>query len=161
MNTYLRNFTFILTLSLFALIACSDDTATGPDSSSNGLAIFLERTAGEEGEVTQGRFAETEQEVGTVRFCYAGEGCEEGDSGSRTGWGTERTMLDQSEPGREAVGIIVEFHVEEGEGFAEIIRGDSYENEDGFRRFNEEDVVQTSDSFTEGDIVTFEYGDTE
>ena len=159
MYIFLRNFTFILTL--FALFACSDDTTTGPDSSSNGLAIFLERTAGEQGEVTQGRFAETEQEVGTVRFCYAGEGCEEGDSGSRSGWGSERRMLDQSDPDKEAVGIIVEFHVEEGEGFAEIIRGDSYENEDGFRQFNEEDVVLTSDPFTEGDIVSFEYGDTE
>lgn len=159
MNIYLRYFTLILTL--FTLAACSDDTSTGPDSSSNGLAIFLERTAGEEAEVTQGRFAETETDVGTVRFCYAGEGCEEGDSGSRLSWGTERTMLDQSEPGKEAVGVIIEFYVEKGAGFAEVIRGESYQGESGFRQFDATELVRTSEPFSEGDIVSFEYGETE
>lgn len=143
---------------IFALIGCGDSTSV--DDSFNGLGIVLERTGDEDIEITQGRFADSD-DVGTIRFCYEGEGCEEGDSGSRQSWGgPERHTVEFSSTGKEAVGVIVEFQVSEGEGVADVVVGESYESEDGFPQFDEGEVVESSESFTEGDIVSFSYGET-
>jgi len=143
---------------IFALAGCGDSTSV--DDSFNGLGIVIERTGGEEVEITTGRFAESD-DVGTIRYCYEGEGCEDEDSGSRIArGGPERILFDFSTPDKNAVGAIVEFQVSEGEGFADVVVGESYENEDGFPNFDEGDVVESSESFSEGDIVSFSYGET-
>jgi len=143
---------------IFAFTGCGDSTSV--DDSFNGLGIVLERTGDEDVEITQGRFAESD-DVGTIRFCYEGEGCEDGDSGSRQSWGgPERYTAEFSSSDKNAVGVIVEFQVSEGEGFADVVVGESYENEDGFPNFDEGDVVESSEPFTEGDIISFSYGET-
>lgn len=160
----MRYFHVVPVLLLFALLftitSCSDN-GTGPGSDVNGLAVMLERTHDGELEVTQGNFAE-DDDVGTIRFCYEGEGCEDADGGRRTSWdGDVEMRLEQSNPEKVATGVIVEFQVSEGEGIAEIVEGESYENEHGFPQFDPVDVVETSEPFEEGDIVRFTYGQVE
>lgn len=149
---------FILFALSFTLSGCSDDSPTGTDEATNGLALILERTSEEDVEVTQGNFADVDVHL---RFCYEGEGCEDPDGGSRYSFGTETHILDQSDPDKVANGVIVGFQVDSGSGIAEVVRGDSFFNEDGFRNFEPAQVVESSDPFSEGDVVEFTYGETE
>lgn len=152
-------FIFVLIL-LIGSIGCGDDSSTSSESDLNGLAVVLERTGDEDVEVSQGSYADAD--IGNVRFCYEGEGCEESSGGSNESWGgPSRYIMESSDPGKQAVGVIVEFEVEAGEGFAEVMRGESYEGENGFPRFDEGEVVKTSDPFSEGDVVKFTYGETD
>lgn len=146
---------------LIAITGCGDDNgSTGPDINVNGLAVVLERTGEEDIEISEGSFADAD--IQTTRFCYAEEGCEGGGGGSNQSWsGPSRYSMEHSDPGKEAVGVIVEFEVISGEGFVEIVEGEAYENENGFPQFDEENVVETSDAFSEGDVIQLSYGDTD
>lgn len=156
------SYTILVFILLIGITGCSDDsTSSEPEESElNGLAIMLERTGDEDVEIATGRYADAD--VGTVRFCYEDEGCEESEGGRKSSWGgPTRYILEISDPDKQAVGVIVEFEVNAGEGFAEVVRGESYEDEDGWPEFDEEEVVETSDSFSEGDVVEFTYGETD
>lgn len=149
----------ILFALLFAFTACDDDdtpsAAAGEDL--NGLAVVLERTSDEDVEVSFGSFADEDV---SIRFCYEGDGCEDASGGGTMSWGGPSSiMIEQSDPDKIAVGVIVGFQVESGEGYAEVVAGESYED-DGRPQFDEVDVVETSDPFSEGDIVEFSYGET-
>lgn len=153
------SYTIVVLIFLIGITGCGDDGSTSSESELNGLAVVLERTGDEEVEVSQGSFADAD--IGTVRFCYEGEGCEESSGGSTESWGgPTRYIMESSDPGKQAVGVIVEFEVNAGEGFAEIVRGESYE-EEGFPRFDEGEAVETIDSFSEGDVIEFTYGETD
>jgi len=151
---------YILFISalILTVTGCSDDGPTAADEASNGLALILERTSEEQLEVTRGNFADTDVHV---LFCYEGEGCEDPDGGSRIAFGTETQILEQSDPDKIATGVIVGFQVDNGAGVAEVVRGESFVNEDGFDEFEPDQVVETSDPFTEGDVVEFTYGETD
>lgn len=146
---------------LIGITGCGDDNgSTGPDINVNGLAVVLERTGVEDLEISEGSVADAD--IQTTRFCYAEEGCEDGGGGSNQSWsGPSRLTMEQSDPEKEAVGVIVEFEVNGGEGFVEIIEGEAYENENGFLEFEEENIVETSDTFSEGDVIQLSYGDTD
>lgn len=153
------SYTILVIILLIGITGCGDDGSTASESDLNGLAVVLERTGDENVEVSQGSYADSD--IGKVRFCYEGEGCEESNGGSNESWGgPTRYIMESSDPGKEAVGVIVEFEVEAGEGFAEVVRGESYE-EDGFSRFDEGEVVETSDPFSTGDVVKLTYGETD
>jgi hypothetical protein len=156
------NYPMIIVILLIGISGCGDSNSTSsePATELNGLAVVLERTSDEDVEVSQGSFADAD--IGTVRFCYEDEGCEESSGGSTESWGgPARYIMESSDPGKQAVGVIVEFEVDTGEGFAEVMKGESYEDEDGFSHFDGEEAVKTSEPFSEGDVVEFTYGETE
>jgi hypothetical protein len=103
---------------------------------------------------------EMDDEAATT-FCYEGEICEEMGGGSlHMVFEGKFSNIDQSLPDQKVVGVKASFHVTKGSGKAEIISGRAYRDDAGFLEFEDGSVLYTSGSFTEGDIVTFEYGDT-
>lgn len=161
MRTYHRklySYLLILFALSFTIAGCSDDSPTASEEVNNGLALILERTSEEDVEVTQGSFADVDVHV---LFCYEGEGCDDPDGGSRYSFGTETHILDQSNPDKVATGVIVGFQVDSGMGVAEVVRGESFFNEDGFRNFEPDQVVESSQPFSQGDVVEFTYGETD
>jgi hypothetical protein len=154
-----KQYLILIAISLFITFTACSDNSTSADGDLDALAVALERTGEVDVKISQGSYAD---ENVSIRFCYEGEGCEEVGGGSTSSWGgTARLITESSESGKVATGVIVEFQVDAGEGFAEVLRGDYHEEEDGWERFIEGPVVKTSDPFSAGDIVSFHYGDTE
>ncbi|NGP87612.1 hypothetical protein [Fodinibius halophilus] len=97
----------------------------------------------------------------SIDFCYENSGCEELSGGSfHTIFEGQSSEIDYSSPDKKAVGVKVSFHVTKGSGKTEIVEGRTYRDDAGFLEFEEGEVLHTASSFKEGDIVTFEYGDT-
>lgn len=134
---------------------CSDDdNGSSAAGDFDHLAVFAVNTGSDELDIEMS--GETQ-----VNFCYEGEGCE---SVSGSAWMSVfeggRMELDISDMDGVAVGVIVQFEVTGGSGYAEVVAGEAY-MDDGWPEFNEGSVVFTSDSFSDGDTVTFSWGDTD
>ena len=149
----------ILCITTFGLIlsGCSSDdngSSTAPGVNADGLAVFIVNAGDEDFDVQTGGDNQ-------INFCYEGEGCESSSgAGFATVFENQRMDLQYSDSDKRAVGVIVGFEVTGGTGYVEIVRGESY-TEDGWPEFNEVEVVYTSDTFSEGDTVSFTFGNTD
>ncbi len=143
-----------LVAALLFIVACGDDDDNGDVSDENGVAVQLLNTGSGALDV------EETLDEGIV-FCYEGEGCVTHSTGAThiidEG---ESQIIAQSDPAREAVGVEVNFNVYSGSGEAEVLSGASREV-DGVEEFETSSTMETSDPFTEGDLVDFLAGDTD
>lgn len=60
-----------------------------------------------------------------------------------------------------AVGVKVGMKITAGKGKIEIVRGLTYRDDAGYLEFTPSKVVHTSNTFTAGDIVGFDWGETD
>jgi hypothetical protein len=144
----------IFAIALFAFGCGDDNGSTSTDLSSPALALNAINTG------TGDLDIEMRDEMG-AHFCYEETGCE-----METGTTFHSIFEDQSreihhsDPSRTAVGVIVEFEVVGGEGIIKVLTGVAEEN-GFFINFEAEDVIYTSQPFQEGDVVSFEVGETD
>jgi hypothetical protein len=146
---------FVAVASLL-FVACGGDSTSLTDLEGDGdigLAVRIVNTGS--GELGIQTWTGT-----TVNFCYEDLGCTNISGGGwhQLGEGGQ-TLLRTSQPDTVAVGVRVGFFVTEGEGRAEVLRGEPYlSGGGGWLDFNEGPVVFTSPPFAEGDTVRFVYG---
>lgn len=146
-------------VGVFLIFGCKDNATEATETlKANeefaGMAVRAVNTGSGDLEI------EMDNEAATT-FCYEGESCGEMGGGSfHMVFEGKSSNIDQSLPDKKVVGVKASFHVTKGNGKAKIISGRAYRDDAGFLEFEEGDVLYTSDSFKEGDIVTFEYGDT-
>lgn len=154
-----------LLLTLALLPACGGDDATGPEASpsSGELTVVLESR-------TQERVDVWQTEEHQISFCYADSPCigyleAEGVESSLRGAGGEGnvTVLHTSEENREATGAIVELEVErDGTGVVHVLEGRIEDDPVlSMDDLDSGDILDSSDPFTGGDVVSLEVGVTE
>lgn len=73
----------------------------------------------------------------------------------------QESVIDYSTEEGTVVGVNVAFHVDAGSGYFEIVAGNSFRDDDGFLEFESGEVLYTSEEFSEGETVSYEYGETE
>jgi hypothetical protein len=150
-----------LQLSVLAIVlisGCQNSTTDSNDSGGDGEMIGLAVRAVNTG--TGDLELETDSNA-NIQFCYEEEGCVNITGGSfHTIFEGEDANIDFSTPDKHAVGVKVSFRVTNGSGKAEVISGRPYRDNSGFLEFEDGEVLHTSSSFSKGDVVTFEYGDT-
>lgn len=144
------NIIMLITALGLVMAGCSDDDdSAGADA--DGLAVFVVNTGSGDLDI------EMEGSV-QVNFCYDGEGCTTSSGSSFvTIFEGGRWDIDISNTSKKAVGVQVQFEVTGGQGYAEVVRGDSY-MDDGWHEFDEVNVIFTSNGFSEGDVVSFTAG---
>lgn len=152
----LRYLTYtIFTILLFS--GCKDsatDTAIAEGDELTGMAVRVVNTGSGDLEI------ETDGDA-NIDFCYEGEGCADVSGQSfHIIYEGSSSNIDYSLPDKSSVGVKVSFRVTKGSGKAEIISGRAYRDDAGFLEFEDGDLLHTSDSFEEGDVVTFTYGET-
>lgn len=136
--------------------------ATESDKTSNGLAIRAVNTGSEDFEISYGGMSEGEDATGST-YCYSESGCEDLSGGDISIIYPENEgIINESNPeDGKAVGVKISLHVDAGTGYFEVVRGESYRDDAGFREFNPEEVVSKTDTYSEGDLVEFEWGKTD
>lgn len=138
----------------FLLITGCSDSGTDSGSDTDGLAVRAVNTGSGDLEI------ESDSEAGTA-FCYDDEGCESlGGFSFHTIYEDNESLIFMSQVDKQAVGVKVGFRVTAGQGRVEVINGSAYSDDAGFREFDEGDVIHTSDTFSEGDVVQFSVGET-
>lgn len=144
----------LIVISLIITLGCKDNSSNSK-SSSNGLAVKAINTGTDDLEISQDAEA-------SIDFCYESEGCIEL-SGQSFSWvyEGEESLIDYSDDEGKAVGIKVDFHVDNGSGYFEIVEGEAYRDDAGFLEFEEGKTLYTSDEFTEGNTVSYDYGETD
>ncbi|MCW9706901.1 hypothetical protein [Fodinibius salsisoli] len=154
------HYLFLLAIILFSFPACSDSgTGSETGSTNKALGIRLINTGSEDLEV------ESRGDVYTV-FCYKSEGCETFEGGGLSAHtifpDNPEAIINYSstDDSKTANGVKVAFKVISGEGKAEIVQGRAYV-EDGWPEFEASKVVHTSNAFSTGETVRFEYGNTD
>lgn len=159
----------MLRLSLILLfvmafgVSCSD---SGTDSSdvtaeANGLGIRAVNTGSDDFEVSYG--GNQSENANGFSYCYSGTGCEEtGGGGISIIYPEHDSIINESNPeDGKAVGVKVSIHIDAGTGYFEVVSGESYRDDAGFREFDPKEVVSTTDEYTEGTVVEFEWGETD
>lgn len=144
-------------------ISCSDSgTSVTQEAELNGIGIRAVNTGSEDFEISYGAH-ESEGTIG-FSYCYSSSGCEnlEGDGGGYILiYPDKGNIVDESDPDDgQAVGVKVNVHIDAGTGYFEVVRGESYRDDDGFREFNPVEVVFTSNEFSAGSVTDFEWGET-
>ncbi|MTI88238.1 MAG: hypothetical protein FH748_09745 [Balneolaceae bacterium] len=154
-------FPILLFAVLFMAIGCNDSSTDTDDSTNeitgNALAIRAVNTGSGNLEISQ------DSEATTI-FCYKSTSCGEAQGGGgsfHTIFEDSESLIDYSEDERQAKGVKIAFHVDEGSGYFEVISGRSYRDDAGFLEFEEGDVLYTSEAFSAGDVVVDSYGNTD
>jgi hypothetical protein len=156
----MRFFTFLM-FALFMTVGCKDSSTNfdndeqGLDQPDNGLAIRAVNTGTKDLEISTDGDA-------SIAYCYESDGCEEiSGGGGSFHWITEgdKSLISTSIDTSTAVGVLISFHVEAGSGFFEVVSGRAYRDQAGFLEFDPNEVLFTSDEFTEGTVVQDSYGD--
>lgn len=145
-----------LTITLFSilLIAGCSDSSTDADTGADGLGLRAVNTGNGDLEI------EMDGEIDTV-FCYD-DGCTAVSGFSfYTIYEGKSSITSTSQVDKRAVGVKVGFRVTKGQGKMEVVRGESYRDEGGFKEFEPGNVIHTSDTFSEGDVVTYTVGETD
>lgn len=142
----------IITVAALTGISCSDNsTAIEEEEELESLGVRLVNTGSGEFEV------ESNGEK-SIFFCYD-DGCETPGGGSfATVSENDQMVFHFSEPERQAIGAFVGFEVTSGQGRFELVNGVSY-NDDGWQEFTVNDVIYTSEEFSNGDVAEYTYGD--
>jgi hypothetical protein len=149
---------FIGLLTILMLTGCSDNStgSDGIENSEKSLAIRLVNTGSEDFEIETGA-------EGTINFCFEGEGCD--DSSGGFGFASvhpdQEMFFGESNPDKVAIGVRVGMKITAGKGKIEIVRGLSYHDGAGFLEFTPSKVVHTSSTFVVGDVVGFDWGETD
>ena len=145
----------VLVSASLLLFGCSDDdNGSGSAGDFDHLAVYAVNSGS--GDLSIEMSGDTQ-----VNFCYEGEGCESvSGSAFMSVFEGGRMELDTSDIDGVAVGVTVQFEVTGGEGYVEVVSGEAY-MDDGWLEFDEGSVVYTSDAFSDGDTVTFSWGDTD
>lgn len=148
-------------------VSCSkdDDNASADNSGSTlkSLAIRAVSTGSGDFEISNGM--STSPDAQGVDYCYKKKGCIHlMGSGAFTVFSDMSGIIDHSSPDEEGrvIGVKVSLHIDAGSGYFEVVRGKSYRSNGGFSEFDAGDeVVFKSETFSEGDLVEFSWGETD
>lgn len=146
-----------LTITLFSvlIVAGCGDSSTDADAGADGLGLRAINTGSGSFEI------EMDGEIGTA-FCYEEDGCTDISGFSFYGINEgSQSITTVSQIDKRAVGVKVGFRVTQGQGKVEVVRGEVYRDEGGFREFEPGNVIHTSETFSEGDVADFSVGETD
>ena len=150
----------LIFISMTLVTACDEDSDSDEASDTapgTELAVQVESASPDD---PNSIFMLGQNDDHHVDFCYADGDCDywEGTYGGSGIGGSEAGYAIMSEEGREVVGANINLHVSSGAGTVKIVKG-SANPESWDSEFTVDKVVESLGSFSEGDSVSFSYGE--
>jgi len=151
-------------IGVFAVSCSSDDdgTTNGSNSSYKNLGIRAVNTGTEDLEISYGDMST--QGAQGFEFCYEGMECEHSEGGGSFWINPNMASIiikSSSDKEGQVIGVKANLQIDAGSGYIEVVRGRVENPEDVFPEFEVEgEPVYTTETFSEGDLIEFSWGET-